>query len=175
MNNQIKKIKVSFDFDSTLSKPNIQEYAKSLIEKGIEVHIVTDRFEDTTRCAYTNEYLFNVVNKLGINKNNIHFSHLNATDSDLPGADLLIIKDVLQHLPNKDIRKILAKTKTFRYVLITNDYTLNNSDCAIGDYRGLNLLVKPFVLDSEIVFTKKLNFDRGIVKEVILMKNEDLV
>ena len=114
-------------------------------------------------------------NKRKYSKNNIHFSHLNATDSDLPGADLLIIKDVLQHLPNKDIRKILAKTKTFRYVLITNDYTLNNSDCAIGDYRGLNLLVKPFVLDSEIVFTKKLNFDRGIVKEVILMKNEDLV
>ena len=98
MNNQIKKIKVSFDFDSTLSKPNIQEYAKSLIEKGIEVHIVTDRFEDTTRCAYTNEYLFNVVNKLGINKNNIHF--LNMTDKY---KFFLNNPDFIWHLDDDDI------------------------------------------------------------------------
>ena len=33
--------KVSFDFDGTLDMLHVQDYAKSLIEKGIEVHITT--------------------------------------------------------------------------------------------------------------------------------------
>lgn len=36
-------MKVSFDFDDTLSKPKVQEYAKELINRGIEVYIVTAR------------------------------------------------------------------------------------------------------------------------------------
>lgn len=38
-------MKVSFDFDGTLELPEIQEYAKSLIKKGIEVWIVTTRYD----------------------------------------------------------------------------------------------------------------------------------
>lgn len=38
--------KVSFDFDSTLKEPNVQEYAKELIKRGFEVWIVTSRFDD---------------------------------------------------------------------------------------------------------------------------------
>jgi hypothetical protein len=37
-------MKVSFDFDDTLSRPEIQEYAKELISKGVEVWIVTTRW-----------------------------------------------------------------------------------------------------------------------------------
>lgn len=70
------KIKVSFDFDSTLATKHIQEYAKFLISNDIEIHIVTDRFEDTTRCAYTNDYLFSVVDELGIDRKNVHFRNM---------------------------------------------------------------------------------------------------
>jgi len=38
--------KVVFDYDDTLSIPSIQEYAKMLIEKDVEVWIVTSRFDD---------------------------------------------------------------------------------------------------------------------------------
>lgn len=39
-------LKVSFDFDGTLSRESIQRYAKELVDAGLEVWIVTARFED---------------------------------------------------------------------------------------------------------------------------------
>ena len=36
-------MKVSFDFDGTLRRPDVQRYAKSLVEDGHEVWIVTTR------------------------------------------------------------------------------------------------------------------------------------
>jgi hypothetical protein len=41
----MKKIKVSFDFDKTLSEKEVQDFAKDLINKGIEVWIVTKRYD----------------------------------------------------------------------------------------------------------------------------------
>jgi len=38
-------MKVSFDFDGTLEFEDVQEYAKSLIKRGIEVWIVTTRYD----------------------------------------------------------------------------------------------------------------------------------
>ena len=38
--------KVSFDFDGTLSRLDVQKYAKSLIEQGFEVWIVTSRLHE---------------------------------------------------------------------------------------------------------------------------------
>jgi len=113
--NKHKNKKVSFDFDSTLSKTNIQDYAKLLIEKGIEVHIVTDRFENTTKCAYTNDYLFEVVEKLGINKNNIHF--LNMTDKH---KFFLDNSDFIWHLDDDDIAMSFINAET-NVICILND------------------------------------------------------
>ena len=38
-------MKVSFDFDGTLEFQEVQDYAKSLIKRGIEVWIVTTRYD----------------------------------------------------------------------------------------------------------------------------------
>lgn len=63
---------------------------------------------------------------------------------DLPPADLLICKDVLQHLPielvNKFIRNNLKKGK-YRWALITNDALAagGNKDTNTGDYRRIDL------------------------------------
>lgn len=61
-------MKVSFDFDSTLSKPNVQNYAKRLIEDGHEVHIVTSRTD-----MMDNKDLFRISDELGIKRGHIHF------------------------------------------------------------------------------------------------------
>lgn len=70
--------KVSFDFDNTLEFQSIQNYAKKLIEEGIEVHIVTSRYEDLSKYSFEcdHEDMFEVVNKLGIKKENIHFTNM---------------------------------------------------------------------------------------------------
>lgn len=49
----------------------------------------------------------------------IQFKKLNAIEGPLPGADLVIIRQVLQHLSNDHISKILQKLSGFRYALIT--------------------------------------------------------
>ena len=39
-------MKVSFDFDHTLSRKDVQTFAKELVNEGHEVWIVTSRFSD---------------------------------------------------------------------------------------------------------------------------------
>lgn len=64
-------MKVSFDFDSTLSRKCVQDYAQELIFRGFEVHIVTSRFEKAAlnrSNSYNNADLFDVAERLGIPK-----------------------------------------------------------------------------------------------------------
>jgi hypothetical protein len=75
-------MKVSFDFDSTLSRKSVQRFAKELMKKGYDVHIVTSRFEDPNR--YTDPRivkmghrdLFRVCFYLDIPRSNIHFTNM---------------------------------------------------------------------------------------------------
>ena len=85
---------------------------------------------------------------------NIAF-HTMAPDTALAPADLLITKDVLQHLPNADVAYYL---KTFRplfsFMLIVNDIypdTHTNGDIAHGGHRALRLEQAPFNETCDIV------------------------
>lgn len=81
-------MKVSFDFDGTLDSPIVQEYAKELISRGIEVHLVTSRrSEEYLMSLFPNkpEDSFNLINvdlfavaeQAGIPVGNIHFTNGN--------------------------------------------------------------------------------------------------
>lgn len=78
---------------------------------------------------------------------------------ELPAADLLISKDVLQHLPDalvdKFIRNNLKKGK-YKWVLLTNDRGSGNPDIVPGGYRAINLAAAPFnvpgLVDLPIMF-----------------------
>lgn len=58
-------------------------------------------------------------NKEKFQTNNISFYHIDASNNELPKADLITIRQVLQHLSNKDILNILPKIKQFKYAIIT--------------------------------------------------------
>lgn len=79
-------------------------------------------------------------------KGKIRFQVGDITD-ELPAADLLISKDVLQHLSNtlvhKFIRNNLRKGK-YKWVILTNDRGRRNSDIASGGYRAIDLAAPPF-------------------------------
>jgi len=69
-------MKVSFDFDSTLSRTDVQEFAKTLIDDGLDVWICTSRL--CPEKAPNNEWnddLFKVANELGIPKSNVIFTN----------------------------------------------------------------------------------------------------
>jgi SAM-dependent methyltransferase len=70
-----------------------------------------------------------------------------------PTGDLLLLKDVLQHLSNANVQKLLALTRRFKYSLITNAYAPVNDDCQNGDTRPLDIRAHPFnIRHASLVF-----------------------
>lgn len=71
---------VSFDFDGTLSRPDVQEYAAELIRRGYNVHVVTARFSELQKHRWVssphNEDLWEVIDKLGIPHRRVHFTNM---------------------------------------------------------------------------------------------------
>ena len=102
-------LKVSIDFDKTLSKNNVQNYVKKLLKEGIEVWVTTARFDDEMVKIHSphhnNDRLWEVVNKLGIPHERVHF-----TNMDLK-ADYLDNKDFIFHLDDDAIElEFIEKT-----------------------------------------------------------------
>jgi hypothetical protein len=76
-------MRVSFDYDATLSRKDVQEFAKKLVSRGIEVWIVTSRFDDETAKEKAwwwikdqNNNLFEVADECGIRRENIKFTNM---------------------------------------------------------------------------------------------------
>lgn len=112
-------------------------------------------------------------NCLLFSKPNISFMPANALEFELPFADLLICKDVLQHLTNDDILKIAKQFKKYKYCLITNGVYSNtlssdNPDIQRGDYRPVDLTQYPFNLQVEKVLTY---YSQGFTMQVVLITN----
>ncbi len=68
---------------------------------------------------------------------------------DLPAADLLISKDVLQHLSNTLVRKFIQnnlRKGKYKWVILTNDRPSSprNQDIPNGEYRSIDLAAPPF-------------------------------
>ncbi|NGX27579.1 MAG: hypothetical protein K940chlam6_01517, partial [Chlamydiae bacterium] len=83
----------------------------------------------------------------------VTFIHGDATKLDLPAADLLICKDVLQHLPNAEILAFLKQASKFKHCLITNDiHDINNGDIPHGNWRYIDLSQTPFNVKGKEVF-----------------------
>ena len=75
-------MKVSFDFDGTLARKDVQKYAKELVNRGFDVHIVTSRHSDKAAkeagwkwILDQNKSLFDVAEDCGIKEENITFTN----------------------------------------------------------------------------------------------------
>lgn len=89
--------KITFDFDGTLSKVDVQDYAKSLILKGFKVFIVTARYNELMKHKWSikpcNEILFKVADKIGIPHNRIIFCNMEDKSKFLDGSGALFHLD----------------------------------------------------------------------------------
>jgi SAM-dependent methyltransferase len=117
-------------------------------------------------------------NRKRFEKSTISFEHKNAIETDLPKADLLICKEVLQHLSNKDIKQFLNQIHKFKYCLITNDVnpstlSSDNRDIENGDYRHLDLTKAPFFINGIPVLTYQVPYGFYEVKQVLLIINPE--
>jgi len=112
---------------------------------------------------YTRKYIaVDIVEKL-IDRNkalfiedNLEFHCLDITKDDLPKGDCIILRQVLQHLSNSEVQKIIKKLTAYKYVILTEHIPLKeftpNKDIITGQgirlkqNSGVNILSAPFNL-----------------------------
>lgn len=88
---------VCFDFDHTLSKEHVQEYAVELISRGVDVWVLTSRYDELHKHLYTfnptNEDLYTVVDKIGIPRHKVMFTNMNWKAEYLAGTHVTWLLD----------------------------------------------------------------------------------
>lgn len=82
------------------------------------------------------------------------FRLVDISKDELPSADLLLIKDVLQHWPNRNVLDFLPKLDNFKYAIVCNGIKGGpdrpmNSDIALTGFRPIDLRLPPFNLPAE--------------------------
>ena len=96
-------------------------------------------------------------NKNRFQAENLSFQCLDLATDELPKGDCAIIRQVLQHLSNNEIQKILQKLSAYQYVILTEhlpsgDFIPNKDKIASQGIRlkqqsGINLIESPFYWD----------------------------
>lgn len=65
-------------------------------------------------------------NQLTYRNEKLFFQNIDATNEELPNADIILIRQVLQHLNNESITKIVEKLKQYESVVITEHLPSNS-------------------------------------------------
>jgi hypothetical protein len=118
----------------------------SIVEIGCGDFRVTSQVLNGLNVIYTGT---DVVQPL-IDRNNkefggrsVTFAKINAIDDVLPPADLILIRQVLQHLNNDQIAKILSKVSTFKYALITEHLPVSHdAACNLDKTTGPHIRIR---------------------------------
>lgn len=58
---------------------------------------------------------------------NVQFQCLNIIEEELPIAELCLIRQVLQHLSNSEIKKVLENCRKFKYLIVTEEFPASHS------------------------------------------------
>jgi len=103
---------------------------------------------------------------------NVHFANMDALSGDLPAADLLLVKDVIQHWSNSDIARFIPVLKRYKFALITNTSHKNikriNENIRPGACRPVDLSAEPFNVDGSFI----LDFHAGEPKTTFLWQRD---
>lgn len=113
----------------------------------------------------------------------VHFSCADASqpETELPDGDLLIIRQVLQHLPNEDIAQILEKAKKYHYLLITEhiyegddvQYNIDqpvNFDTRLPKHSGVYLEQSPYNMQN-IVHLLRVPQVGGMIRTSLVIQS----
>lgn len=131
-------------------------------------------FEKYTACDIVPELIEH--HKTQYKDLNVDFRCIDATVEELPEADIIIIRQVLQHLSNADILKLLPKFKKFKYIIFTDHIPVNrkfvpNVDIHTGGHTrmqsgsGLDLTAHPFYLEPRVEYLLcAVPSESGIIK-----------
>ena len=143
-------LEIVSDFFKSFSEPlvvcdlgcgdfNIGKHLVKFTKNYIAIDIVDDLIE-------RNKTLFKA--------DNLEFQCLDISKDKLPHADCIILRQVLQHLSNTEIKNILKKLKDYKYIVLTEHIPFGdfipNKDIISGQgirfkkNSGIDILDKPF-------------------------------
>ena len=98
-------------------------------------------------------------NKTLFKDKNLEFQCLDIVEDELPKADCIILRQVLQHLSNTEILKVVEKLSNYKFIILTEHLPVgdfeSNKDIISGQgirikkNSGVNLLEAPFNLKIE--------------------------
>ncbi|MGB3591738.1 MAG: class I SAM-dependent methyltransferase [Nonlabens sp.] len=96
--------------------------------------------------------------------NRLSFQCLDIAKNDLPSADCVIIRQVLQHLSNSEISNIVSKIQKYQYIILTehlpNGDFVPNLDIISG--QGIRLKKKSGVMLTSAPFNLKPVVDKKL-------------
>ena len=115
-------------------------------------------------------------NKALFKEDNLEFRCLNIVEDDLPKADCIILRQVLQHLSNAEIQKVVENLSNYKYIILTehlpvadfepNKDIISGQGIRIKKHSGVDLLKAPFNLKIE---------EQKILNETILEDHKGII
>lgn len=140
---------------------NIGKQLVKYTKKYVAVDIVSDLIEH---------------NKEQFKEDNLEFLCLDIAVDDLPFGDCVLLRQVLQHLSNKEVESIVSKLIDFKYVILTehlpdgdfipNKEIISGQGIRLKKQSGLNLLAPPFnfrVKEEKQLASAILNDSKGVI------------
>ena len=116
-------------------------------------------------------------NKKIFQAENLEFHCIDIASDELPSSDCAILRQVLQHLSNAEIQRILEKLSAFDYVIVTehipegnftpNVDIISGQGTRLKKQSGVNLLAPPFNFKVKEEW-ELLSLDAGDGKGVII-------
>lgn len=120
---------------------------------------------NSLNCSYLGiDVVLSVIEKNVSHNNIMKFKLLNlltCDQIDIPKADLVFCKDMLQHLPNNYVIEILKIIKQFNHIILCNccvdeiSFQRSNLDIKIGEWRSIKLFDKPFEIKGKLMLRHK--------------------
>jgi len=115
-------------------------------------------------------------NKEKFKDEDLEFHCLDIAVDDLPSGDCVLLRQVLQHVSNAEIRSIVGKLNEFKYVILTEhlpkgDFTPNKDIISGQGIRlkkqsGVNLVASPFnlkVKEEKQLLSINLDDNKGVI------------
>ena len=135
-------------------------------------------FNNYTACDIVDELIS--FNKIKFNNLNVDFKNLNLINDEIPKADIIIFRQVLQHLSNENILKIVSKINNkYKYLIISehlpssynfvpNINKINGPGIRLNKNSGVILSEPPFNLNyTEKFVISDIAQDEGRIETII--------
>lgn len=120
--------KYSEKYAAAIRKFIAENAVKTVVDLGcgdfrVASKFVSDEFH-YTGCDVVPSLVEYLSNKFA--RKNVEFRCVNIVEDELPDGDLCLIRQVLQHLSNQEIEKILRKARKYKFLIVTEHYPQPN-------------------------------------------------